>query len=260
MLSRTILPFLTLLLLSVTTTTNAEPAPSAENAHKELVARGPNPDDPPLCRLHAEWVMIAKGGKPYSWPYDQIKMNVWVKNDTKANWSGWPADANLVLTNFEMDREKGEWLGLTEGFAPDRFSSTCGATEQTQCWTDVLDRPRLRASPQHAFRDSGWHDEGGAPFTGNRFKMRDYVHFYWGPVDALRAAWHTDDNGKEDDMYIRDIRKNPYCRLSRNDAAKGVSWQYYVDGGLHVYVNDMTQHEWALAEGWDIECLFFCPI
>ncbi|RVD89549.1 uncharacterized protein DFL_000552 [Arthrobotrys flagrans] len=237
MLSLTILT----ILLGATVTTYAE-------STNDLTTRDADPNAPPLCRLHAEWVMIADGRKStFSWPYDQIKMHVSVKDDIKANWSGWPADANLVLTNFNADRDKGEWTSLTENLSPDRFSSTCDASEKGQCWTDIEGRPRLRASPQHAFRDQGWFEEGKKP-NGNRFKMRDYVHFYWGPLDDVRQAWHTDDNGKEDDMWVYDIRKNPYCRLGRDDAGKGVSWQYYNDGGLHVYIDDRTDPSWAVAE------------
>ncbi|KAK6513165.1 hypothetical protein TWF506_009330 [Arthrobotrys conoides] len=250
-----IVPLLSVL-LNLTVATNAKPDTHINN---DLTARAVDPNAPPLCRLHAEWVMIGVSGKPLSWPYDQVKMNVWVKDDQKSGWSGWPTDANAVLTNFNVDREKGEWKSLTENLSPDRFSSTCGASEKEQCWTDVQDRPRLRASPQHGRRDSGWDNPGGVK-DGNRHTMRDYVQFYWGPMDAVRAAWHTDENGNNEDMYIKDAAKNPFCRLTRDDAAKGVSWQYYIDGSLHVYVDDKTKPSWVVAEGWDIECLFFCPV
>ncbi|KAF3182330.1 hypothetical protein EYR41_010784 [Orbilia oligospora] len=255
MLFQNILPLLSIL-LGLTVTANAADANASVDSR--LAGRAPDLNAPPLCRLAVDWVMIADGrSSTFSWPYDQVQMKVWVKDDQKAGWSGWPGDATAVLNNFDVDNnEKGEWINLTQD---SEHSSTCDATERGQCWTHLKDRPILRASPQHGKRDDGWKGPDGA-VTGDRYTMRDYIQFYWGPPDAVKLAWHTDENGSDADAYIYDTKKNPYCRLRRDDPAKGVSWQYYIDGSLHVYVNDKTNPAWAVAEGWDIECLFFCPI
>ncbi|KAK6507952.1 hypothetical protein TWF481_006372 [Arthrobotrys musiformis] len=251
MLSKGILPLFTLLLAAIAPTS----AEAVEEPNKDLTTREVDPNAPPLCRLKAEWIMIAQGGgKDYKWPQDQVRMHVWVKDDKKAGWSGWPSDANAVFDNFQKDLDAGQWSGLTDNLSPEQFSSTCDASERGQCWTELAGRPKLRASPQHGFRDDGFDKR-----QGNRIKLRDYVHFYYGALNEVKAAWHTDDNGRPEDMFIGDIKKDPYCRLTRDDPGLGVSWQYYHDGSLHVYVDDRTDRSWVLAEGWNVECLFFCP-
>ncbi|KAK6343688.1 hypothetical protein TWF730_011278 [Orbilia blumenaviensis] len=255
MLYQSILPLLTLLFSGVGSS-------HASSVSGNSIAPRMDPGAPPLCLVRAGWTMIgSKPGKDYEW-HDIVKMDVWIKNDTNAGWSGWPQDAVGLLNNFIMDRDNKMWLSLTDGIAdqPQKCNRACNGREENQCFTEIEGRPQLRASPQHGKRDDGWTDKNAKqPASGVRWKMRDYIQFYWGPPKDVRLAWHTDDNGNPHDMFIIDQQKRPFCRLWRDDPAKGISWQYWYNSNIQVYVNENTRPEWGVAEGWDVECLFECP-
>ncbi|KAK6526099.1 hypothetical protein TWF281_011137 [Arthrobotrys megalospora] len=203
----------------------------------------------PLCRLHVTWVMIGNDKSDIEWE-DHIEMQIYVRDDVRAGASGWPQDPEAVLNDKEsLDSQ---WKSITQQVDSKR---DCDGSEAGQCWTDVTDRPRLRASPQHRNRNDGFR------YINNvrvRVNLRDYIQFYWGPPEAVRLAWHTDDNGKPGDMFLSPD-KNPYCKLWHDDSNSGMTWGPYWNGQLKPYYNGVTLNHWTVGEGWKVECLFLCP-